>query len=139
VRFPAIVGPKKDDICYATQNRQNAVKELAQEVDLVLVIGSRNSSNSNRLVDVARAGGVPAHLIEDESSIDAAWLDGVETVGITSGASAPEKLVQRVCDWFRARGEVTVEPFRMVDEDVTFKLPVELRRELAIAAAQADS
>jgi 4-hydroxy-3-methylbut-2-enyl diphosphate reductase len=82
---------------------------------------------------------VPAHLIEDESAIDESWLDGPETVGITSGASAPERLVQRVCDWFRARGEVTVEPFRMVDEDVTFKLPVELRRELAIAAAQADS
>jgi 4-hydroxy-3-methylbut-2-enyl diphosphate reductase len=89
---------------------------------------------------VARAGGVPAHLIEDESAIDEAWLDAVETVGITSGASAPEKLVQRVCDWFRERcgGEVKVEPFRMVDEDVTFKLPVELRRELAIAAAQAE-
>jgi 4-hydroxy-3-methylbut-2-enyl diphosphate reductase len=135
-RFPSIHAPKKEDICYATSNRQWAVKEMLPEIELLLVIGSRNSSNSNRLVDVARAGGVPAHLIEDESSIDAAWLDGVETVGITSGASAPEKLVQRVCDWFRARGEVTVEPFRMVDEDVTFKLPVELRRELAIAAAQ---
>jgi 4-hydroxy-3-methylbut-2-enyl diphosphate reductase len=135
-RFPAIHAPKKEDICYATSNRQWAVKEMLAEIDLLLVIGSRNSSNSNRLVDVARAGGVPAHLIEDESAIDESWLDGPETVGITSGASAPERLVQRVCDWFRARGEVTVEPFRMVDEDVTFKLPVELRRELAIAAAQ---
>jgi 4-hydroxy-3-methylbut-2-enyl diphosphate reductase len=111
---------------------------MLAEIDLLLVIGSRNSSNSNRLVDVARAGGVPAHLIEDETAIDEAWLDGVETVGITSGASAPEKLVQRVCDWFRARGVERIEPFRMVDEDVTFKLPVELRRELAIAAAQGD-
>jgi 4-hydroxy-3-methylbut-2-enyl diphosphate reductase len=139
-RYPSIHAPKKEDICYATSNRQWAVKEMLPEIDLLLVIGSRNSSNSNRLVDVARAGGVPAHLIEDESSIDEAWLDAVETVGITSGASAPEKLVQRVCDWFRERssGEVAVEPFRMVDEDVTFKLPVELRRELAIAAAQAE-
>jgi 4-hydroxy-3-methylbut-2-enyl diphosphate reductase len=138
-RFPAIHAPKREDICYATSNRQWAVKEMLPEIELLLVIGSRNSSNSNRLVDVARAGGVPAHLIEDESAIDESWLNGVETVGITSGASAPEKLVQRVCDWFRARGEVTVEPFRMVDEDVTFKLPVELRRELALAAAQPDA
>src|SRR3954447_10736337 len=137
-RFPEIHAPKKEDICYATSNRQWAVKEMLSEIDLLLVIGSRNSSNSNRLVEVARANGVPAHLIEDESAIDVSWLDGVETVGITSGASAPEKLVQRVCDWFRARGEVEVEPFRMVDEDVTFKLPVELRRELAIAASQSD-
>ena len=137
-RFPRIHAPKKEDICYATSNRQWAVKEMLAEIDVLLVIGSRNSSNSNRLVDVARAGGVPAHLIEDETAIDEAWLDGVETVGITSGASAPEKLVQRVCDWFRARGVERIEPFRMVDEDVTFKLPVELRRELAIAAAQGD-
>jgi 4-hydroxy-3-methylbut-2-enyl diphosphate reductase len=137
-RFPNVYAPKKEDICYATSNRQWAVKEMLAEIELLLVIGSRNSSNSNRLVDVARAGGVPAHLIEDESAIDEAWLDGVETVGITSGASAPEKLVQRVCDWFRVRGVAEIEPFRMVDEDVTFKLPVELRRELAIAAAQSD-
>ena len=100
-RFPAIVGPKKDDICYATQNRQNAVKELAAEVDLVLVIGSRNSSNSNRLVDVTREMGVASYLIDDESSIEPAWLEGVDTVGITSGASAPESLVERVVDYFR--------------------------------------
>jgi 4-hydroxy-3-methylbut-2-enyl diphosphate reductase len=137
-RFPNVYAPKKEDICYATSNRQWAVKEMLAEIDLLLVIGSRNSSNSNRLVDVARAGGVPAHLIEDESAIDESWLDGVETVGITSGASAPEKLVQRVCDWFRVRGAAEIEPFRMVDEDVTFKLPVELRRELAIAAAQSE-
>src|SRR5436305_193256 len=103
-RFPAIVGPKKDDICYATQNRQNAVKELALEVDLVLVIGSRNSSNSNRLVDVTREMGVPAHLIDDETAIDPAWLQDVDSVGITSGASAPETLVDRVIEHFRQLG-----------------------------------
>jgi 4-hydroxy-3-methylbut-2-enyl diphosphate reductase len=135
-RFPDIYAPKKEDICYATSNRQWAVKEMLAEVDLLLVIGSRNSSNSNRLVEVARAGGVPAQLIDDESDILEAWLDGVETVGLTSGASAPEKLVARVCDWFRARGVEEIEPFRMVDEDVTFKLPVELRRELALAESQ---
>jgi len=132
-RFPGIVGPKKEDICYATSNRQWAVKDLLGEIDLLLVIGSRNSSNSNRLVDVARAANVPAHLIDDETEIDEAWLDGVETVGITSGASAPERLVARACDWFRARGVERIEPHRMVDEDVTFRLPVELRRELQLA------
>ena len=104
-RFPAIVGPKKEDICYATSNRQWAVKDMLAEIELLLVIGSRNSSNSNRLVDVARAASVPAYLIDDETEIDETWLDGVETVGITSGASAPERLVTRVCDWFRARGD----------------------------------
>ncbi len=135
-RFPAIRAPKKEDICYATSNRQWAVKEMLGEVDLLLVIGSRNSSNSNRLVDVARAAGVRSHLIDDESEIDAAWLDGVETVGVTSGASAPENLVERVCDWFRARGVDSIEPYRLVDEDVEFRLPIELRRELALAEAQ---
>jgi 4-hydroxy-3-methylbut-2-en-1-yl diphosphate reductase len=135
-RFPDIHAPKKEDICYATSNRQWAVKEMLSEIDLLLVIGSRNSSNSNRLVEVARAGGVPGYLVDDESEIDEAWLDGVETVGVTSGASAPEKLVNRVCDWFRARGVEHVDSFRMVDEDVTFKLPVELRRELELAEAQ---
>jgi 4-hydroxy-3-methylbut-2-enyl diphosphate reductase len=132
-RFPAIRGPKKEDICYATSNRQWAVKDMIAEIDLLLVIGSRNSSNSNRLVDVARASGVPAHLIDDETEIDLAWLESVRTVGITSGASAPERLVTRLCDWFRARGVDRIESFRMVDEDVTFRLPVELRRELALA------
>ena len=127
-RFPAIVGPKRDDICYATQNRQNAVKELAREVDLVLVIGSRNSSNSNRLVDVTREMGVPAHLIDDETGIDPAWLEGVETVGITSGASAPESLVTRVVEYFCALGVEQVESHELVDENVHFSLPTELRR-----------
>jgi 4-hydroxy-3-methylbut-2-enyl diphosphate reductase len=132
-RFPAIHAPKKEDICYATSNRQWAVKEMLSEIELLLVIGSRNSSNSNRLVEVARANGVAAHLIDDETEIEEAWIDGVEVVGVTSGASAPEKLVDRVCDWFRARGTTEIEPYRLVDEDVEFRLPVELRRELALA------
>ncbi|HKF14908.1 MAG TPA: 4-hydroxy-3-methylbut-2-enyl diphosphate reductase [Gaiellaceae bacterium] len=135
-RFPSIRAPKRDDICYATSNRQWAVKDLLEVVDLLLVIGSKNSSNSNRLVEVARAGGVPSHLIDDETDIDEAWLEGVETVGITSGASAPEKLVERVCEWFRAFGVDSIEPFQSVYEDVVFRLPVELRRELALADAQ---
>jgi 4-hydroxy-3-methylbut-2-enyl diphosphate reductase len=135
-RFPDIHAPKKEDICYATSNRQWAVKEMLGEIQLLLVIGSRNSSNSNRLVETARAGGVAAHLIDDESEIDEAWLAGVEVVGVTSGASAPEKLVTAVCDWFRARGVTDVEPYRLVDEDVEFRLPIELRRELALAESQ---
>jgi 4-hydroxy-3-methylbut-2-en-1-yl diphosphate reductase len=135
-RFPEIHAPKKEDICYATSNRQWAVKEMLAEIDLLLVIGSRNSSNSNRLVDVSRANGVASYLIDDETDIEPVWLDGVKTVGVTSGASAPEKLVARVCDWFRARGVEQIEPYQMVDEDVTFRLPVELRRELALAESQ---
>jgi 4-hydroxy-3-methylbut-2-en-1-yl diphosphate reductase len=127
-RFPEIRGPQREDICYATTNRQRAVKELLPEVDLLLVIGSRNSSNSNRLVEVAQAAGVEAYLIDDETEIDEAWLDGPETVGLTSGASAPERLVARVCDWFRARGVRDIRAFRSVYEDVVFRLPVELRR-----------
>jgi 4-hydroxy-3-methylbut-2-en-1-yl diphosphate reductase len=127
-RFPHMRAPHKEDICYATSNRQWAVKQMLAEIDLLLVIGSANSSNSNRLVEVARAGGIDAHLIEDETEIDTAWLDGVETVGVTSGASAPESLVARVCNWFRDRGVTDVEDFASVYEDVVFKLPVELRR-----------
>jgi 4-hydroxy-3-methylbut-2-enyl diphosphate reductase len=136
-RYPDIHAPKKEDICYATSNRQWAVKEMLNQIELLLVIGSRNSSNSNRLVEVARAGGIAAHLIDDETEIDETWIEGVETVGVTSGASAPEKLVDRVCDWFRLRGVTEIEPYRLVDEDVEFRLPVELRRELALAAEQA--
>jgi len=127
-RFPSIRAPQREDICYATSNRQWAVKELLDEVELLLVIGSRNSSNSNRLVEVARGAGVAAHLIDDESEIDPAWLDNVDSVGLTSGASAPERLVQRVCDWFRARGVEDIAPYATVYEDVVFRLPVELRR-----------
>jgi 4-hydroxy-3-methylbut-2-enyl diphosphate reductase len=134
-RFPDIYAPKREDICYATSNRQWAVKEMLSEIDLLLVIGSRNSSNSNRLVEVAHANGVASHLIDDETEIDEKWLDGIEIVGVTSGASAPERLVERVCEWFRARGVTDIEPYRLVDEDVEFRLPVELRRELALAEA----
>jgi 4-hydroxy-3-methylbut-2-enyl diphosphate reductase len=134
-RFPDIYAPKKEDICYATSNRQWAVKEMLAEIQLLLVIGSRNSSNSNRLVEVAHANGVASHLIDDETEIDEKWLDGIEIVGVTSGASAPERLVERVCEWFRARGVTDIEPYRLVDEDVEFRLPVELRRELALAEA----
>ena len=127
-RFPEIRAPQREDICYATSNRQWAVKELLGEVELLLVIGSRNSSNSNRLVEVACSAGVASHLIEDETEIDERWLEGVESVGVTSGASAPERLVERVCDWFRAYGVSEITPFASVYEDVVFRLPVELRR-----------
>jgi len=137
-RFPDIHAPKKEDICYATSNRQWAVKEMLGEIGLLLVVGSRNSSNSNRLVEVARAGGVPSYLIDDLTEIDEAWLDGVEIVGVTSGASAPEKLVEGVIAWFRERGVTDVEPYHLMQEDVEFRLPVELRRELALAASQND-
>ena len=135
-RFPMIRAPQREDICYATSNRQWAVKELLPEIDLLLVIGSKNSSNSNRLVETARAAGISSHLIDDETEIDESWVDdGVRVVGITSGASAPEKLVQRVCSWFRERGVTDIEPHRFVEEDIEFRLPVELRRELALGAA----
>ena len=127
-RFPQIHAPQREDICYATSNRQWAVKEMLDQIDLLLVIGSRNSSNSNRLVEVARAAGVGAYLIEDETGIDERWLEDVQTLGLTSGASAPERLVVRVCDWFRARGVSDISPFSSAYEDVVFRLPVELRR-----------
>ena len=127
-RFPAIEGPDEGDICYATTNRQRAVKELAQQVEVVLVIGSRNSSNSNRLVETARAAGIDAHLIEDESHIDERWFGGARTAGLTAGASAPEYLVRRVCDWFRVRGVEIVGESEPAVEDVVFRLPAQVRR-----------
>ena len=130
-RFPAIVGPRTDDICYATTNRQTAVKQLATEVDLVLVIGSRNSSNSNRLVEVARELGAAAHLIDNENQIEESWLDGAATIGITSGASAPEELVQRVVALFRERGTEDVRELEVVSEDVRFMLPKAIRQAMA--------
>jgi 4-hydroxy-3-methylbut-2-enyl diphosphate reductase len=135
-RFPHIEGPRREDICYATSNRQLAVKELLRAVELLLVVGSRNSSNSQRLVEVARAAGVPAYLVDDVAGIDERWLEGCETVGLTSGASAPERLVAEVCAWFRARG-VEVSEQEPVQEDVSFKLPVELRRAERAARAAA--
>ncbi len=132
-RFPAIVGPRTDDICYATTNRQAAVKQLAQQSELVLVIGSRNSSNSNRLVEVAREHGAESHLIDNESQVREEWLEGKRVVGITSGASAPEELVQRLVAFFRRRGAVDVRELEVVSEDVRFMLPKAIRQ--AIAAA----
>jgi 4-hydroxy-3-methylbut-2-enyl diphosphate reductase len=130
-RFPEIRSPQRVDICYATSNRQRAVKEMLPEVQLLLVIGSANSSNSKRLVDVARAGGVEAHLIEDAAAIDESWLEHVETVGVTSGASAPERLVEGVRDWFCERGVLQIDQSRIVEEHMEFRLPVELREELS--------
>ena len=133
-RFPAIVGPKTDDICYATTNRQQAVKQLATECDLVLVIGSTNSSNSNRLVEVAREQGAASHLIDNSLQVDEAWLAGVVSVGITSGASAPEELVEQLVEFFRERGTDDVSELRVVDEDVRFMLPGKIRESLAAGA-----
>jgi 4-hydroxy-3-methylbut-2-enyl diphosphate reductase len=133
-RFPNIVGPKTDDICYATQNRQDAVRQLAPRCDLVLVIGSRNSSNSNRLVEVAKEHGARSHLIDNETEVRDDWLDGVETVGITSGASAPEELVQRLVEFFRARGAEDVSELEVSKEDVRFMMPREVRRAQAASA-----
>jgi 4-hydroxy-3-methylbut-2-enyl diphosphate reductase len=133
-KFPSIVSSKSDDICYATTNRQIAVKQLARECDLVLVIGSTNSSNSNRLVEVAREHGAASYLIDNHSEVEEQWLQGVETVGITSGASAPEELVESLVELFRERGAEEVSELRTVHEDVRFMLPKEIRDELAARA-----
>ena len=125
-KYPRMESPPKDDICYATQNRQNAVKEITGNVDLMLVIGSQNSSNSQRLREVSSAAGIPAYLINDETEIDPAWLAGVETVGVTAGASAPDRLVQGVVAYLRSVGAETVEGLMADDEQVNFALPPEL-------------
>ena len=132
-RFPAIIGPRTDDICYATTNRQAAVKQLALQCELVLVIGSRNSSNSNRLVEVAREHGADSHLIDNEGQVRDEWLTGKRVVGITSGASAPEDLVKRLVEYFRARGTSDVRELEVVQEDVRFMLPKEIRQTVASA------
>jgi 4-hydroxy-3-methylbut-2-en-1-yl diphosphate reductase len=126
-KFPKIIAPPKDDICYATTNRQDAVTQLAPEADLVLVIGSRNSSNSKRLVERAREAGRAAHLIDDESELDPAWLKGVETVLITSGASAPDRLVEDLLARLRREYRADVEVRTLVEEDVTFGAPKSLK------------
>ena len=126
-RFPAIVGPKKDDICYATQNRQDAVKFMAPRVDVVFVVGSRNSSNSNRLREVAELLGVPAHLIDNADGIDPAWLENKKRIGVTAGASAPEVLVDAVIQRLKSLGSGTVRTLEGVPERVTFPLPKELQ------------
>jgi 4-hydroxy-3-methylbut-2-enyl diphosphate reductase len=130
-KFPSITGPRTDDICYATTNRQLAVKQMARECDLVLVIGSRNSSNSNRLVEVARDLGTESHLIDNESQVKDEWLEGKRVVGITSGASAPESLVQRLVQFFRDRGVTDISEFHVIKEDVRFMLPKHIRAALA--------
>jgi 4-hydroxy-3-methylbut-2-enyl diphosphate reductase len=128
-RFPGLQSPPSDDICYATQNRQQAVKQMAAECDLVLVVGSTNSSNSVRLVEVAlEAGARTSHLIDFVSEIDPAWLEGVGTVGVTSGASVPEILVSEVLDWLAERGYADVETVKAAEERLVFALPHELRR-----------
>ena len=132
-KFPNIMGPRTDDICYATTNRQMAVRQMAGECDLVLVIGSSNSSNSNRLVEVARDHGAESHLIDNESQVREEWLEGKRVVGISSGASAPEELVQRLVDFFKQRGTEDVAEFQVVQEDVRFMLPKEIRKALAAA------
>ena len=126
-RFPHVQAPKREDICYATSNRQMAVKELADRVDVVLVIGSRNSSNSNRLREVAERSGCRAHLIDGPDDIDAAWLAGNVRIGVTAGASAPEVLVQQVVDFLRSRGADAVGRLAVTEEHITFNLPEELR------------
>ena len=126
-RFPKIVGPDVKDICYATQNRQSAVRKLATEVDLLLVVGAQNSSNSNRLREIGAELEVPSYLIDDANAFDAKWLDGAETVGITAGASAPEALVQELISLLSGLGDVEFVDFDGIQEDVSFKLPSELQ------------
>jgi 4-hydroxy-3-methylbut-2-enyl diphosphate reductase len=135
-KFPQLISPPSDDICYATQNRQLAVKQMGAESDLVIVVGSRNSSNSKRLVEVAKiAGARAAHLVDFADEIDEAWLEGVSTVGVTSGASVPEVLVEQVLEWLAQRGFEDVEIVKAAEESITFSLPKELRRDLREEAA----
>ncbi|MGW5046100.1 4-hydroxy-3-methylbut-2-enyl diphosphate reductase [Streptomyces griseoluteus] len=135
-KFPGLVSPPSDDICYATQNRQLAVKQMGAEAELVIVVGSRNSSNSVRLVEVAKlAGSREAYLVDFAGEIDEAWLEGVTTVGVTSGASVPEVLVEEVLEWLAQRGYGDVELVKAAEESITFSLPKELRRDLREEAA----
>jgi 4-hydroxy-3-methylbut-2-enyl diphosphate reductase len=134
-RFPGIQAPTRDDICYATQNRQVAVKALAARAQVILVIGSKNSSNSNRLAEVAQAAGARAYLIDDISQIDLAWLESVECIGITAGASAPEYLAAEVVQFFRAQGVTDIEEIEAVTEEVSFALPPELVRDREVRKA----
>lgn len=127
-KFPAIKGPTKDDICYASQNRQDAVKLMAEQADLVLVVGSDNSSNSNRLVEVAREVGARAYLVDNETAIDPAWIDEATTIGVTSGASTPEVLVQRVIAFLADQGITGVEEVKVAEEDIRFPLPAGVDR-----------
>jgi 4-hydroxy-3-methylbut-2-enyl diphosphate reductase len=134
-RFPSITGPRTDDICYATTNRQAAVKAMAEQCDLVLVIGSQNSSNSQRLVEVAREYGAESHLIDNAGQVQESWLEGKRVVGISSGASAPEELVEQLVAFFRSRGVEDVSEFDVVREDVRFMLPKPIRQARPAATA----
>lgn len=135
-KFPQLISPPSDDICYATQNRQIAVKQMGADADLVIVVGSKNSSNSVRLVEVALGAGARAsHLVDGADEIDEAWLDGISTVGVTSGASVPEILVEGVLEWLSQRGFEDVEIVKAAEESITFSLPKELRRDLRAEAA----
>ena len=127
-RFPHIVAPRKDDICYATQNRQDAVKKLCETVDLLLVVGANNSSNSNRLRDLGERAGIPSYLIADASHIDNGWFTGVKRVGVTAGASAPEKLVKQVVQHIQQQGGTMATEFAGVEETISFSIPKALRR-----------
>jgi 4-hydroxy-3-methylbut-2-enyl diphosphate reductase len=126
-RFSDIVGPDTSDICYATQHRQTAVRDMCKVADVILVVGAQNSSNSNRLCEIGREEGIPSYLIADASALDPAWLEGKETVGLTAGASAPEQLILEVIEALRGLGPVSVEPMHGVKEDIEFRLPAELR------------
>ena len=130
-KFPALAFPSKEDICYATQNRQTALKELASRVDLILALGSQNSSNSKRLIEVAKGVGVRAYLIDDVSEINPTWLEGTRVIGVTAGASAPEHLVQGVVSYFKELGVTGIEEIEPIKEEVNFGLPQELMRERA--------
>ncbi|MBV1938655.1 4-hydroxy-3-methylbut-2-enyl diphosphate reductase [Streptomyces sp. BV286] len=135
-KFPQLISPPSDDICYATQNRQLAVKQMGEQAELVIVVGSRNSSNSVRLVEVAKlAGAREAYLVDFADEIDESWLDGVSTVGVTSGASVPEILVEQVLEYLSTRGYEDVELVKAAEESITFSLPKELRRDLRAEAA----
>jgi 4-hydroxy-3-methylbut-2-enyl diphosphate reductase len=126
-RFTNIVGPDTSDICYATQHRQTAVRDMCKMADVILVVGAKNSSNSNRLCEIGREEGIPSYLIADASALDRTWLDGKHTIGLTAGASAPEELILEVIEALRELGPVSVEPMDGVKEDIEFRLPAELR------------
>ncbi len=131
-RFPSIHGPKKEDICYATQNRQDAVKKLSKDCDLILVVGSQNSSNSTRLMEISQKKGVPAYLIDNASEIQQEWLDGKSNIGVTAGASAPEILVEKVIDKIRRHTDANVVDAPGIKEQVVFSLPRELAKESSL-------
>jgi 4-hydroxy-3-methylbut-2-enyl diphosphate reductase len=126
-RFTDVVGPDTADICYATQHRQTAVREMCAIADVILVVGAKNSSNSNRLCEIGKEGGIPSYLIDDASALDPSWVQGKAVVGLTAGASAPERLIEEVIEALKRLGPVEVEPMQGVEENIEFRLPVELR------------